>query len=351
MMRLVRTPRFHLILQSEFPINALILATEALRIANQNSGRKLFEWELVSLDGEDVRASNGMWLTVDLSLPEVIATDYCLVFEGNLPTQNNSPLLTSKLRELYRQGATLVGIDTGAFALTQAGVINDSVVVHWEASSTYQERFSRLPLGDNLYQIDGSIISCAGGVATLDLMLEIIKRHYEESLSIEVANALIHAKRDGRQAQRAETPHLNESRSFSDRLVSLLEKHLDFPLTAAEIAGRLSISLSTLERHCHRHFSRSPMQLYLGLRLQGARNYLFYEDSSIKEAAIAFGFSSPGVFSRTFKHYFGQTPRAFRQSIREKQAGTRLPEISRLYAERSKADAAEMGELVNNPRY
>ena len=333
----IRTPQFHLVLQSEFPINALILATEALRIANQNSGRQLFEWHLVSMDGNDVRASNGMWLSVDRQLADVTATDYCFIFEGNLPTQNNSPLLLSKLRELHRHGTTLVGIDTGAFVLTQADVSNDSVVVHWEAVSTYQERFSKLPIGDHLYQMDGRVISCAGGVATLDLMLELIKRHYDESLSVEVANELVHSTRDARQQQRAQSSHLNESRSFSDRLVALLEKYLDFPLTSAEIASRLSVSVSTLERHCHRHFSRSPMQLYLGLRLQGARNYLFYEDSSIKEVAIAFGFSSPGVFSRTFKRYFGQTPRQFRQTIRQQQTGTRLPEISRLYNARESA--------------
>ena len=143
----IRTPQFHLVLQSEFPINALILATEALRIANQNSGRQLFEWHLVSLDGNDVRASNGMWLSVDRQLSDITTSDYCFVFEGNLPTQNNSPLLLSKLRDLHRHGTTLVGIDTGAFVLTQADVINDSVVVHWEAVSTYQERFSKLPIG------------------------------------------------------------------------------------------------------------------------------------------------------------------------------------------------------------
>lgn len=328
----IQIPQFHMILGSEFPINALILATEALRIANQNSGRELFTCRLFSVDGKDVRASNGMWLSVDGSLSDIDKTDYCFIFDGNLPTQNFSQQLRNKLRELHHAGSCLVGIDTGAFALTYAGFVSEAVVVHWEAALTYQEHFSKLPIGDHLYQIDGSIISCAGGVATLDLMLELIKRYYEESLAVEVANALVHSTREGCDPQRATTPQLNESRSFSDRLVALLEKHLDFPLTVREIAGELSVSLSTLERHCLRHFSSTPMQLYLGLRLQGARNFLFYENTSIKEVALAFGFSSPAVFSRSFKQYFDQTPSAFRQSIRQKQSGNRLPEVTRLLA-------------------
>jgi len=327
-------PQFHLFLQSEFPINALIMVTEALRISNQNSGRELFNFRLVSADGEDVRASNGMWLTVDCALAEVADTNYFFIFAGNLPTHQISAPYITRLKELHRSGVVVVGVDTGTFALAQAGLVADSAVVHWEAATTYQERFSRLPISDHLFQISGSVITCAGGVAALDLMLELIKRHYDDSLAIEVANALVHTRREGRHAQRAEIPHTSESRSFSEQLVTLLEHNLDFPLNAAEIADKLSVSVSTLERHCHRHFASSPMQLYLGVRLQGARNFLFYEDYSIKEVALAFGFSSPGVFSRTFKAYFGQTPSAFRKAIRDKQSGTRLPEISRLYARR-----------------
>ena len=323
-------PVFGLLLQPEFPINALILTTEALRICNQNSGRELFCWQLVSGDGEDVRASNGMWLSVSGALDELHAPDYLVVFEGNLPTQKNSPAVLARLRECYRAGATLVGVDTGGFALTQSGLATDAVVVHWEAASTYQERFARLPIADRLYRIDGRIISCAGGVAVLDLMLALIGRHYGESLAAEVANALVHQPRAGWQAQRAAAPTLNDGRGFADKLIGLMEQHLDFPLSAPQLAARLSVSLSTLERHCRRQFGSPPMQVYLGLRLQAARNFLFYEDYNIKDVALAYGFSSTSVFSRTFKAYFGQTPSAFRDSVRSKQVGTRLPEVRRL---------------------
>ena len=53
-------PKFAFLLQPEFPLNAFILATEALRIANQNSGKDLFDWVLASETGKPVRASNGM---------------------------------------------------------------------------------------------------------------------------------------------------------------------------------------------------------------------------------------------------------------------------------------------------
>lgn len=327
-------PLFSFILQSEYPLNALILATEALRIANQNSGRQLFEWCLASLTGDDVRASNGMWLPVDCRVGQLPPSDYYLVFGGNLPTQNNSPELLTLLREAHRSGATLIGVDTGAFALAQADLAPEAVVVHWEAAPTFHEHFAQLPTSDLLYRIDGRVASCAGGVATLDLMLELMKRHYGEALTTEVANALLHQPRQGGQPQRTDSHGPGPVKSLSERLLELMEKNLDFPLTSAEIAAKLNVSRRTLERYCRRHFGHTPMRLYLGIRLQGARNFLFYADNSIEEVALAYGFSSPAVFSRTFKDYFGQTPSDFRGAFRNRQRGTRLPEIRRLYATR-----------------
>ena len=107
-------PRFVFLLQPEFPINALILATEALRIVNQNSGRTLLTTTIVSEDGRDVRASNGMWIKADESLATMPAAEVVLVFEGNLPVQRNTNRLLSAMRAARRHGSLIVGIDTGA---------------------------------------------------------------------------------------------------------------------------------------------------------------------------------------------------------------------------------------------
>eukprot|EP01037_Dinobryon_pediforme_P032157 gene32157-36973_t len=129
-------PHFNFVLQPEFPLNALILASDALRIANQNSGRTVFSWSFVSEAGEAVRASNGMWFGVDCAMQEMPIGAVYLLFEGNLPTQRNSQKLLSHLRVAARFGAILGGVDTAAFALAQAGLVgtdeSPDIVLHWE---------------------------------------------------------------------------------------------------------------------------------------------------------------------------------------------------------------------------
>ncbi|MGI9489230.1 MAG: GlxA family transcriptional regulator [Geminicoccaceae bacterium] len=324
-------PCFVFILQPEFPINALILASEALRIANQNSGSKLFAWHYASTDGAPVRASNGMWMEVEFSLGSFPKADYLFLFEGNLPTQRNSPDLLARLRSASRYGAVVAAVDTAAFALAQSGLIRRrDTVLHWEAVPTFQERFPEIPVKDALYEIGDGIISCGGGVATLDLMLDLIGRRYDEALANEVANALVHTRRPADRPQRLDSRPSPGEASLSARTIDLMERHLDFPLSPAEIATRLGVSVRSLERYCQRHFRETPMQLYLLIRLQAARNFLFYEDMSLKDISIACGFSYPSVFSRAFRDHFGQTPSDFRKAIRSQQDQSLRPEIRRL---------------------
>lgn len=324
-------PRFVLFLQPEFPINALILASEALRIANQNSGIVLFEWHYASVDGAPVRASNGMWMEVDFGLGNLPQANYLFLFEGNLPTQRNSAKLLAKLRTAARYGTVVAAVDTAAFALAQAGLLRGrEVVLHWETVPAFQERFPDNPIRDALYCIDDTIILCGGGVATLDLVLDLIGRLHDEALANEVANALVHTRRPADRPQRLDGKLAAGERSLSARVIDLMERNLDFPLSPDDMAGRLQISVRSLERYCQRHFRETPMQLYLLIRLQAARNFLFYEDMSLKNISIACGFSYPSVFSRAFKDHFSQTPSAFRKTIRSQQDQSLRPEIRRL---------------------
>lgn len=324
-------PRFLFVLQPEFPMNAFVLATEALRIANQNRGLELFEWSVLTETGEPARASNGMWVEADGDLAALPRADALVLFEGNLPTQHNSSRLLSALRTAHRHGALVIAVDTGAFALAQAGLVGSRrMTLHWEAMPAYRERFPDAQVSNCLFVLDGPVGFCSGGVGMLDMMLELIARLRGRPLADEVANALIHAQRPGDAPQRGDEPEAASPPSLPRRLAAMMEQNLDFPLPVARIARQLGVSRRTLERQSRQHFGQTPSQLYLRIRLQAARNFLFYEEMSVKAIAVACGFSYPAVFTRAFRQQFGQSPREFREAFRARQADRIRPEIQRL---------------------
>lgn len=328
------TPQFNFILQPEFPMNGLILAIDALRIANQNSGRTIFTWTLVSVSGEAVRASNGMWLGADCALKDMPEAQVYLLFEGNLPTQHKSASMMAALRAAARFGAIVGAVDTGAFTLAQAGLAGTEkdpvVALHWEAVPAFIERYPAARPANRIYLFESRRAHCAGGVATLDLMLDLVAHFEGEPLANEISNALVHTRRNATTEQRSDGLLESESHPLSGRIIRLMEDNLDFPLSLEQLARRLRIPQRTLSHVCNKVVGESPMRLYLRLRLQAARNFLFYEEYSIKDVSTACGFSYPSVFARVFRRQFGQTPREFRAGIRAKQQQNVRPEILRM---------------------
>jgi AraC family carnitine catabolism transcriptional activator len=322
--------RYGFVLLPEFPMYALIPAIEALRVANQNKGRKLYSWHLFSVDGKPVKAGNGMAVPVEAAIADVPWFPTVFVCAGNHPTHHIGKRLLNWLRRLARHGAVLGAIDTGAFALAEAGLLDGyRVTLHWESVTTFRDQHPDIDVSEQLYVIDRDRVTCAGGVAALDLMLHLIARRHGPGLAQIVANGFVSQRiRRDAEPQRLSAQHISgDSRSPFTRILHEMEENLETPLTARQLAQRAGISVRALGRILRDRVGESPMRYYLKVRLQAARNALFYSDIPIRDVAASCGFSCPEVFSRSFRGHFGLSPREFRQQFTREQLRRFRPEL------------------------
>jgi len=322
--------RYGFLLLPEFPMYALIPAIEALRIANQNRGRKLYTWHLFSPDGKPVRAGNGMSVPVEAAVANVPWFPTLFVCAGNHPMQYGTKHVLNWLRRLGRHGAVLGAFDTGVFALAAAGLLDGyRVTLHWEALTMFRDQYPEISVSEQLYVIDRDRITCAGGSAALDLMLHLVARRHGPGLAQIVANGFV-AQRIRREVepQRLSVQQLSgDVRAPLTRILHEMEENLETPLRARELAERAGISIRALGRILRERVGESPMRYYLTLRLQAARNALFYSEIPIQGIAASCGFSCPEVFSRSFRAHFGVSPREFRQHFTREQLRRFRPEL------------------------
>lgn len=318
------------LLLPEFPLYALVPALEALRIANQYAARRLFRVSLLSVDGQPVRAGNGMTLTADAGIAATGFVPTLFVVGGNHPTQHLSRELLAWLRRLERHGALLGAFDTGSFALAAAGLLAGyRTTLHWEAAEMFRELHPEIDLVEQLFVIDRNRMTCAGGTAALDLMLHLIATKHGRALAQMVADGFVHGRiRRDDEPQRTEPDQaFGRLDARLGRVVRLMEENLETPLQTRALAMAAGVSLRQLERLIRDRFADSPRGFYLKLRLHAARNQLFYGDLPVQQVAQATGFSSPSVFCRAFKARFGVGPRAFRRQFSRDMLQRFRPEI------------------------
>jgi transcriptional regulator GlxA family with amidase domain len=253
-----------------------------------------------------------------------------IVCAGNHPMQHLSMPLLNWLRRLERHGALLGALDTGAFALAAAGLLNGyRVTLHWEAIALFREHYPDIAVSEQLYVVDRNRITCAGGIAALDMMLHLIGLKHGGDLAQIVANGFVHGpvRRDGEQQRVSADDGFGHVDPRLATIVRAMEDNLETPLSAEQLAHHAHISVRQLERLIRARFGDTPMRYYLKLRLHAARNHLFYGDMPIQEIAAACGFSAPSVLSRAFRAHFGLSPRAFRSQFSGDQLRRFRPEI------------------------
>ena len=323
---------FGFLVVPEFPLYALTLATECLRVANQNAGRKLFNWHIISIDGRPVPAGSGVLVDADLSCADFAQLSHLsmvIACFGNHPMQYLDPRLLQCLRRLDRGGMTLGAIDTGLFALAEAGLLEGyRVTLHWEAIPTFMEQHPEVKVLEQIMVFDNKRISCAGGISTLDMMLTVIGNRCGGEFAQIVANGFIYPRaRPGADPQRqtiVPDPHTTDS--LVKLIVRTMESHIEAPLVAEALATRCGTSVRRMTRVFKSNFDDSPMRVYLRVRLQRARQLLFYSKMSISDISLACGFTSPPVFNRAFKAQFGQSPSDYRLGIGTSQLRRFFPD-------------------------
>ncbi|BBR56285.1 MULTISPECIES: GlxA family transcriptional regulator [Pseudomonas] len=301
----------HFLLLPGFSAMGFISALEPLRVANRFRG-PLYRWRVLSLDGGAVQASNGMSVNADGVLGEGEAARMLLIVAGFEPLACYGAQLHQVLRRLDHEGVLLGGIDTGAMVLAEAGLLDGHrATVHWEALEAFKERYPRLQATQELFEIDRRRITCAGGTASIDLMLDLIAQTHGSELAVQVSEQFvlgrIRPRQDHQRMQIASRYGINNKKLV--RVIGEMERNTEQPLNTEVLADAVQITRRQLERLFRLHLDDTPSGFYLRLRLDKARQLLRQTDMSVLEVSIACGFESASYFTRCYRARFERCPR------------------------------------------
>ena len=209
-----------------------ISAIEPLRVANRFRG-PLYRWRVLSLDGGAVEASNGMSVNADGALGEGGHGRLLLLVAGFEPLACYGSALQQALRRLDHEGVVLGGIDTGAVVLAEAGLLDGHrATLHWEALEAFKERYPRLQVTQELFEIDRRRITCAGGTASIDLMLDLIAQAHGSELAVQVSEQFvlgrIRPRQDHQRMQIASRYGLRNKKLV--QVIGEMERNTELPL-------------------------------------------------------------------------------------------------------------------------
>lgn len=300
-----------------FNFTTLVTMIETMRIANYLAPQPVYSWQVVSFDGAEVVASNGMTAQVDSAPERVGPADYVFVL-GSWGTEHyDNRHLTGWLRKRARSGESICGVELGCYIVARAGLLDGKpATTHWSWLSGFRETFGRVNVQECLFTIDGKVMTCSGGLAGVDLMLRLVEATDGSGFSGEIADQMLHHPiRSAGAAQRSTMGRSTETMlPLVREAMTLIEENLEEPLKVPEIAAMLDVSQRQLERQFKKHVGCTVVQFGLLRRLQNARLLLISTDLSVREIATASGFNTLSHFAYSFGKFFGRRPSEYREA-------------------------------------
>ncbi|QYY28159.1 GlxA family transcriptional regulator [Cupriavidus pinatubonensis] len=295
----------------DFSMIAFSSAVEVLRMANYVGRAEHYTWSIYSCGGAPVRASNGIAVRPTRAIDAAELPDVMIVCGGIRIRDAVVDGTRAMLANLAERNMPLGGICTGAYALMSSSLLDGyRCAVHWENRSALHDEFPRVQFADELFVIDRDRLTCTGGTAPIDMMLNLVGLRFGRQLAAQVSEQFILERIRG-----ATDPQpipvdarVGLSRAELIEVVRLMEANIEEPLSLDELARLVQLSQRHLQRIFKFYLNVSPTHHYLTVRLKRARELLRTTNASIARVTAVCGFHSPCHFSKAYRAQFGHAP-------------------------------------------
>lgn len=316
-MKKAGTPfRVAIILVDGFALMSYASVVEPLRAANFLSGATLYDVCTVPATGETATSSSGANIPGRGAVGGPLNFDLMIVVAADYSASFRDPRLINWLRRADRMGMTLSGVSGGPVLLAVAGLMTGRrMTVHWEYMPLLDEICPGLLIEKSLYVMDRDRVTCAGGVAPLDLMHALIADHHGPALARRVSDWFLHTEiRPSRGPQRSgRIERWGTTNGKVLDVIMAMEGHVADPLALSQLAAFAGLSCRQLNRIFQESLGQTTMGFYRNLRLEKAQNLLRNSSLPLIEIAVATGFINAAHFATSHRRRFGYPPSAVRK--------------------------------------
>jgi len=311
------------------PLFCIASALDVLRHANRFAAEEFYRWTFLCENNQPVQDGNGLWLYPGQDIADAGPPDLAFILAGFDASQLKQPQLCAWLTRQAHAGRKIGGISNGAFLLAASGLLNHySATTHWEDFESFCVLFPEVHARYQRFVIDRNRLTCAGGSATLDMFIELVRQDLGNEIALKISRQML------LQEQSVVLPGSPTSRMMGQhysprvqRALAMIEAGVGQSITVTELATRIGISRRELLRLFRSELNSTPSSILGQRRLDRARSLILNTGLPMTTIADSVGFSSQSHLTSSYRAHFGITPAQQRREY--KAASHRLPLKSR----------------------
>ena len=318
-----------LLLCDNMLVSSSTLASEIFHFAQAMAkGKKLVAPDLeirrVSADGQPVKTSSGFELTPTHHLDQ--CDDNNLI---HIPAlwRNPRPIVRKNrayipwLQQQHLMNCAITAVGTGVCFLAEAGLLDGRLATtHWHYFDSLQRNYPQVKLDRQRFTTEDQNIYCAASInAMAELMMQQIRRHYGDIISRQAQRHFFHEIRNLSDPSDISAPR---DKAHSDEAIAQaqiwLQDNLHKKLTITQVAKRFGLSTRAFNRRFKLALGVTPTAYLTDIRMNFACDLLKNTNLPMVDVADFSGFPEASWFSSRFRQWSGNSPSAYRKTVRTK---------------------------------
>ncbi|MGZ4495309.1 MAG: GlxA family transcriptional regulator [Nocardioides sp.] len=288
---------------------------EAFGVDRSDDGLPRFDFAVCGVRAGVVASSGGFGIAVEHDLSRVASAD--LVAVPAMPRDVPVPgPVVEALRAAADRGARVLSVCSGAFALGEAGLLDDiECTTHWMYTRELATRFPRARVVPEVLYVDaGQVVTSAGTAAGIDACLHVWRQEFGAAAASKVARRMVvPPQRDGGQAQfiKDAVPDC-DAETLGPVLTWMLE-HLADDLSVEALARHASMSARTFARRFRDETGTTPHAWVTRQRVLRAEQLLETTERSVDRIADDVGFGNAATLRHHFTRARSVSPQQYRR--------------------------------------
>ncbi|MEQ7799954.1 helix-turn-helix domain-containing protein [Pedobacter sp. ASV1-7] len=304
-------------------LSSIIGAYKIFTRANEhwvNTGRKqIFKIQLAGIS-KKVDLYEGLFsIKPHTSITSIKKTDLIIIPSLNHNYQEavkGNQLMINWIGKMYKAGAEVASICTGAFLLASTGLLDGkNCSTHWAAADSFRTLFPKVNLHtDHLITDENGIYTNGGAYSFLNLMIYLVEKYYDRQTAI-FCSKVFQIEID-RQSQSAFTIFTGQKKHDDDMIKqaqAYIENKIEEKISVEHLSAHFSIGRRNFDRRFIKATGNTPVEYAQRVKIESAKKTFETSRKTITEVMYAVGYTDIKAFREVFRKITGLSPLAYKQ--------------------------------------
>jgi transcriptional regulator GlxA family with amidase domain len=219
------------------------------------------------------------------------------------------------IEKLYKHGAEVASICTGAFLLAASGLLDGRTCsTNWAVAEDFRKMFPKVNLQiDKLITDEKGIYTSGGAYSFLNLIIYLVEKYYDRQTAIFCSKVFqIEMDRESQSPFTIFTGQKSHDDDVIKKAQAYIESKVDEKISVEDLSSKFAVGRRNFDRRFIKATGNTPVEYTQRVKIESAKKAFETTRKTINEVMYEVGYADVKAFREVFRKITGLSPLEYR---------------------------------------